>query len=63
MCFRIYSIKFDSKETPKALYEFSKNKKNIYHLLLMDDLKLFRKSEEELSTELHRNGVWKIDVW
>ena len=49
MCFRIYSIKFDSKETPKALYEFSKSKKNIYHLLLTDDLKLFRKSKKELS--------------
>ena len=45
----------------KAAYEFSESKENISHLLFMDDLKLYSRSEKGLDSLVqtrYRNGVW-----
>ena len=50
----------------KTAYEFSESKEKINHLLFMDDLKLYSRSEKGLNSLVqtvrvfseHRNGVW-----
>ena len=34
-------------------YKLSKSLENIYHLMYMDDIKLFAKNEKELETLIH----------
>ena len=48
----------------KAAYEFSGSKEKINHLLFMDDLKLYSKSEKELDSfqRRNRNGVWNRKI-
>ena len=47
---------------PKGAYEFSESKENINHLLFMDDLKLYSRSEKGLYSLVQRVRVFSEDV-
>ena len=61
VCFSIDSIKFDLR-TAKAAYEFSENKDKINHLLFMDDLKLYSRSEKGLDSLVKTVRVFSEDI-
>ena len=46
----------------KAAYEFSESKEKINHILFMDDLKLYRRSEKGLDSLVHRVRVFSEDI-
>ena len=43
-------------------YEFAKNREKINHLLYMDDLKLYAKSEKELDSLIQTVRVFSKDI-
>ena len=49
-------------EATKHSYEFSKNGEEIYHLLYMDDLKLYAKNEKELDSLVQIDRVFSNDI-
>ena len=59
VCFSIDSIKL---RKAKTAYEFSKSKENINHLLLMDDLKLYSRSEKRLDSSVQTVRVFSEDI-
>ena len=46
----------------KAAYEFSESKENINHLLFMDDLKLYSRSEKGLDSLVQTVCVFSKDI-
>ena len=46
----------------KAAYEFSESKEKINHLLFMDDLKLYRRSEKALNSLVQAVHVFSEDT-
>ena len=46
----------------KAAYEFSKSKEKINHLLFMDDLKLYSRSEKGLDSLVQTVRVFSKDI-
>ena len=46
----------------KAAYEFSESKEKINHLLFMDDLKLYSRSEKRLDTLVQTAHVFSEDI-
>ena len=46
----------------KAAYEFSESKEKINHLLFMDDLKLYSRSEKRLNSLVQTVRVFSEDV-
>ena len=46
----------------KAAYEFSESKEKINHLLFMDDLKLYSRSEKELNSLVQTVHVFRADI-
>ena len=61
VCFSNDSIKFDFKKGEVA-YEFSESKEKINHLLFMDDLKLYSRSERGLNSLLQTVHVLTEDI-
>ena len=55
------SIKFDVKKG-EAAYEFSKSKEKINHLLFMDDLKLYSRSEKGLDSLVQTVRAFSEDI-
>ena len=46
----------------KAAYEFSESKERINHLLFMDDLKMYSRSEKGLDSLVHTVCVFSEDI-
>ena len=46
----------------KAAYKFSKSKEKINHLLFMDDLKLYSRSEKRLDSSVETVCVFSEDI-
>ena len=46
----------------KASYEWGKKEYKLIHLLFMDDLKLFSKSEEQIDTLMRTVNVFSNDI-
>ena len=46
----------------KAAYQFSESKEKINHLLFMDDLKLYSRSEKGWDSLLHTVRVFSEDI-
>ena len=46
----------------KAVYEFSESKEKINHLLFMDDLKVYSRSEKRLDSLVQTDCVFSEDV-
>ena len=61
VCFSTDSIKLDFKKA-KAAHEFSESKEKINHLLFMDDLKLYSRSEKGLDSLVQTVRVFSEDI-
>jgi len=46
----------------KAVYEFSKAKVEVNHILSMDDLKLYAKNEKSLDSLIHTVRIFSKDI-